>query len=78
MHQTGCNYGVNSLPLAQNRDKKGHEKFDINDRSTGKEIVEYYARVAKQFEDCGRVQMFFNCEYAEDENGSHIVSNVRT
>ena len=76
MHQPGCYYGVNSLPLAKVRDKKGNERFDINDRSTGEEIVEYYLKVAKQFEDCGRVQMLFNSEYTADENGNHVVTNI--
>ena len=48
----------------------------MNDRSTGEEIVEYYLKVAKQFEECGRVQMFFNSEYTTDENGNHVVTNI--
>ena len=55
---------MNSLPLAHDRNvtyndkKKGggfikKEKFDKNDRATGMEIVEYYKKVAKQFEEYG-------------------------
>ena len=87
---------MNSLPLAHDRNvtyndkKKGggfikKEKFDKNDRATGMEIVEYYKKVAKQFEECGRVHMFFNSEYSstteeeeDDKKESHVITNVTT
>ena len=29
LHQASCNYGVNSLPLSNIRDKKGNERFSV-------------------------------------------------
>lgn len=75
LHQPACNYGVNSLPLGKARDGKGREKFDIDDRATGKDIVEYYGRVLDQFLDSGRVQVFFNSEYSEGA-GKHMITTL--
>jgi len=78
LHQTSCNYGVNSLPLSKILDKKGNERFSVSDLASGKEILEYYKAVVEQFRECGRVQLYFNCEYSKDDNGNHMVTNVDT
>lgn len=75
LHQTSCNYGVNSLPLSKIIDKKGNEKFS-HDLASGKEILDYYKLVVEQFRACGRVQLYFNCEYSQDESGNHIITNT--
>jgi hypothetical protein len=78
LHQTSCNYGVNSLPLSNIRDKKGNERFDVHDLATGQEILDYYAKVIEQFRACGRVHVYFNSEYSKDESGNHLVTNIDT
>lgn len=67
LHQPSCFYGVNSLPLGKHQDSKGNEIYDIHDRATGAEIVEYYQIVLKKFEDTGRVRSFFGASYCFDE-----------
>lgn len=78
LHQTSCNYGVNSLPLSNIRDKKGNEKFDVHDLASGQEICEYYKTVVQQFRACGRVRIYFNCEYSKDDSGNYLVTNIDT
>mmetsp|Transcript_23288 Transcript_23288/g.38391 ORF Transcript_23288/g.38391 Transcript_23288/m.38391 type:complete len:562 (+) Transcript_23288:61-1746(+) len=78
LHQTSCNYGVNSLPLSNIRDKKGNERFSVHDLATGQEILDYYAQVVEQFRACGRVHLYFNCEYSKDDSGNHLVTNIDT
>jgi len=78
LHQPSCNYGVNSLPLSNIRDKKGNEKFSVHDLASGKEILTYYQAVVEQFRGSGRVQLYFNCEYSKDAQGNHVVTNVDT
>lgn len=71
LHQPSCNYGVNSLRLGKTSDAKGREAFDIDDRATGAEVVEYYEKVAEQFKGSGRVRCFFDVEYEakDDKHG---------
>eukprot|EP00984_Skeletonema_dohrnii_P016894 scaffold7576_cov123-Skeletonema_dohrnii-CCMP3373.AAC.1 len=78
LHQTSCNYGVNSLPLSNIRDKKGNERFSVNDLATGQEIKDYYKVVVEQFRECGRVHLYFNCEYSKDDSGNHFVTDIDT
>ena len=78
LHQASCNYGVNSLPLSNIRDKKGNEQFSVHDLASGQEVLQYYKDVVKQFNQCGRVKCYFGCEYSKDEHGNHIVTNIDT
>mmetsp|Transcript_14028 Transcript_14028/g.32613 ORF Transcript_14028/g.32613 Transcript_14028/m.32613 type:complete len:595 (-) Transcript_14028:714-2498(-) len=67
LHQYSCNYGVNSTPLGSNRDRKGNERFDVTDRASKDEILEYYDTVRRKFESTGRVRCFFDSEYSREE-----------
>ena len=78
LHQTSCNYGVNSLPLSNNIDSRGNELFSVGDLASGQEILDYYAAVVEQFRECGRVRIYFNCEYSKDDKNNHMVTNVDT
>ena len=60
LHQPSCFYGVNSVPL-------GERSFDIRDRATGREVLEYCERVRDAFVATGRVTFFFDAEYRFDE-----------
>ena len=77
LHQASCSYGVNSLPLSNtnNRDKKGNERFSVSDLASGEEILDYFKVVLEQFRDCGRVQLYFSCEYSQGKSGNHIWTN---
>ena len=74
LHQQSCSYGVNSRTLGTLRGRKQIEVFDIDDRATGHEILEYYAEVVKSFEATKRVRVFFSTEYS-CEDGNHIISS---
>ena len=63
LHQPSCFYGVNSLPLGNHRSCNGKERYDIYDRATGAEVVEYFEEVCKNFKKTGRVKCFFGAEY---------------
>jgi cation diffusion facilitator CzcD-associated flavoprotein CzcO len=78
LHQASCSYGVNSLPLSNtnNRDKKGNERFSVSDLASGEEILDYFKVVLEQFRDCGRVQLYFSCEYSQGKSGNHIWTNI--
>merc|ERR1711907_843970 len=53
LHQQSCNYGVNSMPLGKHRTKKGKERYDIDDRATGQDVLEYYKKCIAKFEATG-------------------------
>lgn len=74
LHQQSCSYGVNSRPLGKLRGKKQIEVFDMDDRATGHEILEYYAEVVKSFEATKRVKVFYSTEYS-CEDGNHMMSS---
>jgi len=82
LHQQSCSYGVNSLPLGKHLNRKGNEIYDVNDRATGAEILEYYRTVCNTFEASGRVQCFFDAAYEFDETQSKhtivVASNATT
>lgn len=74
LHQPSSYYGVNSLPLGKNRNCKGKERYDIYDRATGAEVVEYYKEVSENFKKTGRVKFFLGAEYHfDDDKGIHQI-----
>eukprot|EP00531_Pseudo-nitzschia_arenysensis_P004517 CAMPEP_0116133362 /NCGR_PEP_ID=MMETSP0329-20121206/10063_1 /TAXON_ID=697910 /ORGANISM="Pseudo-nitzschia arenysensis, Strain B593" /LENGTH=503 /DNA_ID=CAMNT_0003627983 /DNA_START=156 /DNA_END=1667 /DNA_ORIENTATION=+ len=74
LHQPSCYYGVNSLPLGKNRNCRGKERYDMYDRATGAEVVDYYKEVCENFKKTGRVKIFFDSEYTFDEGkGVHTI-----
>jgi len=82
LHQPSCWYGVNSLTLGKHLNRKGNEIYDVNDRATGAELLEYYQTVRDTFEASGRVRCFFDATYKFDETRSKhtivVMSNTST
>lgn len=76
LHQPSCNYGVNSRQLGKTKTKGGAEAFDLDDRATGEEICDYYAKVVERFKETKRVKVYFNANYVwnEDARAHEIVS----
>jgi len=74
LHQPSFGYGVNSEPLGKYFDKKGNEIVKTNeDRATGSEIVDYYNKLLKKFQNSsghGRFKAFFNSYYKGEEKSS--------
>jgi len=78
LHQPSCFYGVNSLPLGKTSISKHgtfKERYDVHDRATSADILDYYQKACDQFVATGRVKCIFNCEYKKfDENtGLHTI-----
>jgi len=77
LHQTSCNYGINSLKLGKSLDKKGIERYDVHDRATGAEVVEYYNKACTKFRETGRFRSFFGVEYdftcSDEKRGVHLI-----
>jgi len=70
LHQPSCYYGVNSLKLGKARSKKNeNELYDVNDRATGAEILDYFQKACNNFVATGRVRCFFGAEYKSNEAG---------
>jgi len=70
LHQPSCFYGVNSLPLGKHQSKKSRrrERYDLDDRATKAEILDYYQTVLRNFEATGRVRSFFGATYDYNED----------
>jgi len=75
LHQTSCNYGVNSLKMGKSRNCKGKERYDVNDRATGAEVVEYYEQALANFHQTGRFQSFFDVDYEsfDEKQNLHLI-----
>lgn len=81
LHQASCSYGVNSRQLGKNLTKWGRaEKYDTDDRATGEEICDYYAKVIEQFKATKRVKVFFNSNYLwnEEKNIHQFTSKIES
>ena len=81
LHQPSCLYGVNSLPLGKTfLSKNGNikERYDIHDRVSGAEILDYYQTACDQFVATGRVKCIFDCEYKifDEQTGLHTAAIV--
>jgi len=67
LHQPSFIYGVNSIKLGKNRDSKGNEIMDPNDRATVAELLDYFNAVVNQFKECKRVTCYFNAEFGHHQ-----------
>jgi hypothetical protein len=67
LHQPSAYYGVNSLPLGEDRIDSGGTNAGLLERATAPEICGYYARVMEhRLLPSGRIEHFPNCEYLGD------------
>lgn len=80
LHQASCNYGVNSLAMGKSIDRKGRERYDVHDRATGAEVVEYYETALAKFQDTQRFRAFFEAEYEalDEAQNVHVVRVPKT
>jgi hypothetical protein len=68
LHQPSAYYGVNSLPLGEDRIDNWGTNIGLLERATAPEICGYYARVMQHsLLPSGRVEYFPNCEYLGDK-----------
>jgi hypothetical protein len=74
LHQPSAYYGVNSLPLGEDRIDRSGTNAGLLERATAPEILGYYARVMDEhLLPSGRVEHFPLCKYLGD---NRFVSHV--
>jgi hypothetical protein len=76
LHQPSCYYGVNSLPLGKNLDENGNEIYDVNDRATGAQVLDYYQTACDNFVATGKVRCFFDAEHCSFDEKTKVSSII--
>ena len=79
LHVPSALYGVNSLPLGEDRIDQAGENRGYYERATGKEVREYFATVADRLVRTGRVRLLTEHEHlARAGAGAQQVKELRT
>ena len=78
LHTPSAFYGVNSLPLGQDRIDETGENAGFYERATGPEVCGYFARVVEHLETTGRVHMLTQCEHVANNGAGAQLRDVRT
>ena len=74
LHQPSAYYGVNSLPLGEDRIDTHGVNAGFYERASGDEIKHYYQRVLEEvFVPSGRVRFLACSDYLGEEEGEHVV-----
>lgn len=63
LHTPSAYYGVNSLPLGEDRVDQVGENAGFYERATGGEVREYFAKVAARLTETGRVRLLSRHEH---------------
>ena len=63
LHTPSAYYGVNSLPLGEDRIDQAGENAGYYERATGGEVREYFAAAAERLAQTGRVRMLMGHEH---------------
>jgi hypothetical protein len=73
LHTPSAYYGVNSLPLGQDRIDESGENAGFYERATGAEVRDYFGEVASRLEQTGRVRILTEHEHlGPGEDGERI------
>jgi NAD(P)-binding Rossmann-like domain len=78
LHIPSAFYGVNSLRLGEDRIDDAGENAGFYERATGAEINDYFAEVAANLTDSGRVQFVFGHEHVDPGAGGGRVRDLRS
>ncbi|MEM7077842.1 MAG: FAD/NAD(P)-binding protein [Pseudomonadota bacterium] len=74
LHQPSAYYGVNSLPLGEDRIDTTGINAGFYERAAGVEIKHYYQRVLEEvFVPSGRLQFHGSSDYLGEEDGVHLI-----
>lgn len=78
LHTPSAYYGVNSLPLGHDRIDESGENAGMYERATGREVREYFERVASRLAGTGRVRILTGHEFLGEEGGAPSVRDLGT
>lgn len=78
LHQPSAYYGVDSLPLGEDRIDDSGPNQGFYERASAAEICEYYARALDRLVASGRVRFFAMTEYAGEADGEHAIRSLLT
>ena len=73
LHTPSAYYGVNSLPLGEDRIDRSGENAGFYERATGAEVRDYFAEVASRLTQTGRVRILTRHEHlGPGEHGEQV------
>jgi hypothetical protein len=73
LHTPSAYYGVNSLPLGEDRIDESGENAGFYERATGEEVRDYFAEVARRLAETGRVRILTGHEHVgPQERGAQV------
>ena len=78
LHTPSAFYGVNSLPLGQDRIDESGENAGFYERASGGEVREYFAEVAARLTQTGRVRVLMRHEHVGEGSNGAQVRDLRT
>jgi hypothetical protein len=78
LHSPSAYYGVNSLPLGDDRVDQEGENAGYYERATGAEVREYFALAAARLADTGRMRVLAEHEHLGRGAGGERVRDLRT
>lgn len=74
LHQPSAYYGVDSLPLGEDRIDAAGPNAGFYERATGAEVCDYFSRVlTDQLLPTGRARFFGLTDYMGEQNGEHTL-----
>ena len=78
LHTPSAYYGVNSLPLGEDRIDREGENAGFYERATGGELREHFAKAAARLTQTGRVRLLLRHEYLGDGSDGQQVRDLGT
>lgn len=78
LHSPSAYYGVNSLPLGEDRIDRDGENAGYYERATGEEVCAYFAEVVARLERTGRVRLLAEHEHLGEDGDGERVRNLAT
>ena len=78
LHSPSAYYGVNSLPLGEDRIDRVGENAGYYERATGEEVCDYFAQAASRLTRTGRVRILTEHEHTGDGADGVQVRDLRT
>ncbi len=78
LHTPSAYYGVNSLPLGEDRIDRAGENAGYYERATGVAVCEYFAAAAERLAGTGQVRMLTEHEHVGQDADGELVRDLRT
>lgn len=78
LHSPSAYYGVDSLPLGQNRVDTEGENAGYYERATGAEVCDYFAEAGLKLTRTGRVKLLTEHEHLPSPDDSELVRDLST